>query len=92
MMSEERSPWCVTELDDFLFYCCPECQEKHQSKGTFLEHALHDHPISKVYLEKYKVKEVLIENNIIISEIFDDNVCNENPIPRRVSRQALKQR
>ena len=24
----EENPWMVEELEEFLYYCCPECDEK----------------------------------------------------------------
>ena len=40
----EENPWMVEELEEFLYYCCPECDEKWRSKGPFLQHALCNHP------------------------------------------------
>ena len=34
------NPWAVGNLEEFLYYCCPECNEKNQSKELFLQHAL----------------------------------------------------
>ena len=38
------NPWMVEELEEFLYYCCPECNEKCRVKGSFLQHALGNHP------------------------------------------------
>ena len=43
----ENNPWFVTTLDEFLYYCCPECDEKNKSKELFLEHAINNHPKAK---------------------------------------------
>ena len=40
----EENPWMVEELEEFLYYCCPECDEKCRAKGPFLQHALCNHP------------------------------------------------
>ena len=42
---EKFSPWDVSDLDDFLFYCCPECEAKSSSKSMFVHHALSKHPV-----------------------------------------------
>ena len=35
-----KNPWDVVNLDDFLYYCCPECDEyRGQSRDLFLQHA-----------------------------------------------------
>ncbi len=38
------NPWMVTCLDDFLFYCCPECDHKLPTKNQFINHAWDNHP------------------------------------------------
>lgn len=41
------NPWTQVEsLEDFLFYFCPECDTKHQTKSQFISHALGQHPNS----------------------------------------------
>ncbi len=40
----ERNPWSVQSLEDFLHYCCPECDAKSQSKELFVNHAIQEHP------------------------------------------------
>ena len=44
---EEKNPWTVTSIDDFLYFCCPQCDTKKQSRESFLEHAFEEHPKSK---------------------------------------------
>lgn len=41
----EYNPWEVKQLDEFLFYCCPECENKSLSKKVFINHALSQHPL-----------------------------------------------
>ena len=36
----EINPWDVGKVEDFLYFCCPECDEKNQSKDLFIQHAL----------------------------------------------------
>ena len=58
----EENPWLVNELEDFLYFCCPECEERHQSKEIFLEHAFNQHPKAKDYLRHFKIKEEQIDD------------------------------
>ena len=37
------NPWFVQTFDDFLFYCCPECDYKCQFHDAFHQHALNSH-------------------------------------------------
>ena len=50
-MASTSNPWLVDKLEQFLFFCCPECNEKYQSKETFVLHASNTHPRSKECLE-----------------------------------------
>ena len=48
----QNNPWYVENIDEFLYFCCPECSERNQCKELFLEHALNEHPMAKEYLGK----------------------------------------
>ncbi len=39
-----RNPWNFSTLEDFLFYCCPECPHKCRSSISFTKHAVKHHP------------------------------------------------
>ena len=47
MSSYDGNPWFVSNLDEFLQYCCPECDEKYESKEPFVLHAFEKHPKAK---------------------------------------------
>ena len=36
-------PWDVTTLEDFLYYCCPECDLKVKDIDFFYAHAVQNH-------------------------------------------------
>ena len=36
-------PWDVKSLEEFRFYCCPECPSKHVNKTDFIKHAVTEH-------------------------------------------------
>ena len=44
---DKFNPWTVTSLDDFLFYCCPECDIRSVTKSEFIQHAVNNHPRSQ---------------------------------------------
>ena len=44
----EDNPWAVEKWEQFLYFCCPECDEKNQSKDVFIQHALNEHPNAKI--------------------------------------------
>ena len=56
MPSNNQSPWIVESLEDFLHYCCPECNDRNQSRDSFIQHALSNHPNAENYLAQFIVK------------------------------------
>ena len=48
----ELNPWQVSNIEDFLFYCCPECDLKTKDSKNFVTHAQHSHSKSKVLLNE----------------------------------------
>merc|ERR1712079_130625 len=44
------NPWAVSRIEEFLFFCCPECNERIQSRNKFIQHALKKHKKSRTYL------------------------------------------
>ena len=71
------NPWSG-DLDKYLFYCCPECDDKSENKESFIGHAVTNHP---------KAKEILCENETLtkleepefmdIENEFDVHIKNE---------------
>ena len=56
MSDDKVNPWSVPNVDAFLYYCCPECNERNQSRELFLKHAFEVHPSSKDSLVDVCVK------------------------------------
>ena len=49
------SPWNEKELEDFLFYLCPECHFQSEESYDFVEHCQISHPLSaQNFLRKIK--------------------------------------
>ena len=66
MEMDSTNPWAVDDIDEFLHYCCPQCNVKNKSKSDFLLHAQDQHPESIAYLCKNHVKsevEIIDEEN-----------------------------
>ena len=40
---DELFPWNVSTIEEFLYYCCPECDLKTKNHETFLKHAINVH-------------------------------------------------
>ena len=75
----EENPWMVEELEEFLYYCCPECDEKCRAKGPFLQHALCNHPnvrnvntlvkSSRIYTGQYTFPILLLNDDSMPGEL-----------------------
>ena len=51
-MVKQESPWDVSNIQEFLYYNCPECDTKERDSEAFIQHALDNHELSKAYLNK----------------------------------------
>ena len=71
----ENNPWIVGELEEFLYYCCPQCDFKEQfdQREQFVEHALRCHPMSRKHIETFMVK----KENIQEFEEYSTNIKSE---------------
>ena len=49
-----ENPWEVSNLENFLFYCCPQCDYKCQDVSNFESHAEENHPMSKNPINRMK--------------------------------------
>ena len=81
------NPWIIKNLEEFLYYCCPECDNKNQSKNNFINHVLSFHPMAKQYLET--IESLKIEDS---SDCIDEeNVENECDIDDFVKSENNEQ-
>ena len=74
--TEEYNPWAVGQLEDFLYFCCPECDVRNQSKELFLQHAI-EHPLAKETLHLlFGLKTEPFEEDINFDQNNEDNGDN----------------
>ena len=72
MKIDEDNPWAVENIDEFLYFCCPECDVKNQSEDLFLIHALDHHPKAKEYIDNFKIKQEPYEEDNLDNEEFSN--------------------
>ena len=83
MLNEDDNPWCVPTLEEFLHFCCPECDVKDKSKEAFLEHVSKKHPKATKFLTSWtSVKSELNPEFVNESRNFEDikEECHEETI------------
>ena len=80
MEEKTNNPWSsVRKWEEFLYFCCPECNEKNQSKDVFKKHALSIHPMAKLCLQIIQPEVELKETYEIRQDIKDESI-EENDI------------
>ena len=63
-------PWGAESIEEFLFYCCPECDEKYKDCQNFIDHAMHAHDSAEV--------STLESSNIETEEIIQEESKDED--------------
>ena len=59
---DKYNPWDVQSLEEFLYYCCPECPSKNVTKTDFIKHALEAHPQSQGTIEFLEDNKAVIKS------------------------------
>ena len=86
-----RSPWIVESLEDFLYYCCPECYERSQSREEFLQHALSEHPEAKNHLIPMTIKnEYYDDASYYMDDIKEDSESEYTIVQKPNNKQDYK--
>ena len=76
--TENNNHWCVSTIEDFLQYVCPDCNVSKKDKEEFVRHALSEHPESTNYLGQLIIKEELFEEDEIDDTNEDNNVDDDD--------------
>ena len=74
MEEAERNPWNVGSFDDFLYYCCPECDGQYECKDQFISHAFDQHPKSKTLVNSDQ--DPLVSESIDVKEELSHDLCD----------------
>ena len=61
---EKFNPWDVKSIEDFRFYCCPECSTRNVHRSDFIRHAVTFHPNSKIIIEKLEDNKDDVKPNV----------------------------
>merc|ERR1712223_2220487 len=79
MEEKTNNPWSsVRKWEEFLYFCCPECNEKNQSKDIFIKHALSIHPMAQICFESIESDVQLKETKNI--DFFNEHYNEENNV------------
>ena len=75
---KQENPWDVPNIQEFLFYNCPECATSIKDSEAFIQHALDNHELSKSYLNKPMVG-VVSYNDDILSDHEMEEIKERKP-------------
>ena len=82
------NPWDVSNLEEFLYYCCPECDIRCKDSQELVKHALMFHEQAKHSLVpvKHAIESVNIENievdvkpELPSEDLFDEEMIYDEP-------------
>ena len=97
MVIKQENPWDVSNIQEFLFYNCPECDIKVKDSEVFVQHALDNHELSKFYLSNSTVEMVpheqddITKSHSVKSETdFSDSEIEESPINHEMKDVKVK--
>ena len=76
---ENFNPWIVNNLEEFLFFCCPECDTQSPSKALFINHALIGKSLSEALLFAEQ-GETMLCTKIVLN--VGNNFCTQHVLPR----------
>ena len=89
--STNSSPWIVKSIEEFLYYCCPECNHQDQSKDNFINHVLSFHPNAKKYLETIEILKMEdLSDSVDNEENFEKDCDIEYSVKSENSEQPVK--
>ena len=74
---DKYNPWDVKSLEEFRYYCCPECPSKNANKTDFIKHAVIAHPESQSTIERLEDNKAVIKTedpDLNTGEIKEDEL------------------
>ena len=96
-----ENPWQVPSLDEFLYYCCPECDLKTKEHILFFEHAVKIHEQAKDVLclqeEKHEQEDFVVpagcgksfESNDGYKKHLKEHNQEQDPLATKVIRPTV---
>ena len=70
-----KNPWDVPSLDEYLFYCCPECELKIKEYEIFYNHAVIIHELAKQTLQP-----ILDDTEMVTEDISDKDEHSDREV------------
>ena len=94
MDTNYTNPWAVKDLEEFSYFCCPECNVKEKSEEIFLKHALQKHPHCEPHLPFYIIKQETYHPDHIECDVeaFEDLENIENDDEKKIIEEHVSKK
>ena len=79
----QNNPWDVPNIQEFLFYNCPECDVRVKDSEVFVQHALDNHKLSKESVEMVSHDQ---------DEITTDHQMEDNQESEKIIKSSKRKR
>ena len=77
-LEEKFNPWDVNSLEEFRYYCCPECPSKYAIKTYFIIHAVTLHSHSKCFIDGFDDDKAVIKTENASSDTESTNISEKS--------------
>mgnify|MGYP001478466139 FL=1 len=93
-MGSTSNPWFVSSIQDFQFFCCPECDSKEKESKDFINHALAFHEQAKdspLIKSEMKIQDAEEEKLIILHQLKKRKYEHSVTIPILKRRHVIEE-
>ena len=87
-MGSVTNPWNVPSIQDFLFFCCPECDSKLKNSQDFIDHALLSHAEAK---DSFSMQNEMKNLGIKINENQVEKEQIKEPVKISIVKRKLEE-
>ena len=95
-LEEKFNPWVVKSLEEFRYYCCPECPFKFVNKTDFIKHAMIAHPQSQSTIVDLEDNKTVIKTentnstNVCEPPTYENNNVQKETKPKKLHYHLTK--
>ena len=93
-MGSTSNPWFVSSIQDFQFFCCPECDSKEKESKDFINHALAFHEQAKdspLIKSEMKIQDAEEEKLILLHRLKKRKYEHSVTIPILKRRHVIEE-
>ena len=89
-MMKQENPWVVSNIQEFLYYNCPECDTKEKDSELFVQHALDHHELSKAFFNQPEKDNVPQNQDEVINDKEMEEIRDVKPTQEELNLSDQK--